>query len=105
MGDGRLIERFAAIVTAEDVARSKPAPESYALAAQRLDTPPGDCVAIEDTAAGIDAAPGAGMHAVGGTNTCPAGQLRAADRVVDGLNEVSIEHLQRLAATEDEEQP
>jgi len=45
IGDGDLASRFNAMVTADNVSRSKPDPESYALAAQRLGTPPAHCLA------------------------------------------------------------
>lgn len=60
-----LTERFHAIVDGNDVERAKPAPDVFAVAAQRLGLPPSSCVVLEDAAAGIDAARAAGMRAVG----------------------------------------
>ncbi len=47
------------------VARPKPAPDIYLLAARKLGAQPADCVVIEDSPAGAAAALGAGMRAVG----------------------------------------
>jgi len=45
-----------AVLTAEDVAKGKPDPEIYLLAAQRLGVPPGECLVLEDSVNGIKAA-------------------------------------------------
>jgi HAD superfamily hydrolase (TIGR01509 family) len=52
---------FAAIVTGEDAARGKPAPDLFLLAAEKLGLPPQACLVFEDTDAGIEAAAAAGM--------------------------------------------
>jgi HAD superfamily hydrolase (TIGR01509 family) len=54
-------EHFAAIVTSEDVAYGKPAPDIYLEASRRIATPPGDCIVFEDSCAGVEAAAAAGM--------------------------------------------
>jgi beta-phosphoglucomutase len=85
-----LRDAFLTIVGAEDAERTKPDPAPYLEAARRLAalTPglaPGDCVAFEDSMAGIAAALGAGMKVVGVAHSYPAERLRAAHRVVDSL--------------------
>lgn len=81
-----LLPCFDAIVTAEDVAKSKPDPESYRLAAQSIGKAPSQCLAIEDTPGGLTSARAAGCHTVGVTTTHSEEQLAAlADRVVDVL--------------------
>jgi len=59
-----LLSRFHAIVTAEDYARAKPAPDPFLAAARRLDLPPASCLVIEDSLAGVTAAHAAGMPVV-----------------------------------------
>jgi HAD superfamily hydrolase (TIGR01509 family) len=59
-----LLDKFDAIVTAEDYKNGKPAPDAYLLAAARLGVPPEDCLVFEDTALGIQAATAAGMATV-----------------------------------------
>jgi beta-phosphoglucomutase family hydrolase len=59
-----IADRFAAICTAEDVARGKPEPDLFLLAARRLGVPPEDCVVFEDSDLGLEAARRAGMQGV-----------------------------------------
>ena len=86
-----LLERFRVIVAADDVAATKPAPEPYLTAAGRLGIPPSACVAIEDSAPGLEAARSAGMRTIGVTTTSSRQALASADRIVAGLHEVSPE--------------
>ncbi|HEY5909039.1 MAG TPA: HAD-IA family hydrolase [Verrucomicrobiae bacterium] len=55
---------FQAIVTSEEVARQKPAPDIFLEAARRLGVPPQHCRAYEDTDLGMQAIRAAGMEAV-----------------------------------------
>jgi beta-phosphoglucomutase len=55
---------FDAVVTGRDVKRSKPDPECFLLAAERLALPPSRCVVFEDAPAGIAAAKAAGMRCI-----------------------------------------
>ena len=59
-----LLEHFQAIVTADDVAHGKPAPDIFLEAARRLGVAPGDCYAFEDAELGLQSARAAGMVAV-----------------------------------------
>ena len=85
-----LRDAFETIVGAEDAERTKPDPAPYLEAARRLAarTPglaPAECVAFEDSMAGIVAALAAGMRVVGVAHSYPAEKLRTAHRVVDSL--------------------
>jgi beta-phosphoglucomutase len=91
IGDGKLKTCFAKIVTAEDVMRSKPDPESYALAAKQLGVEPDEAMAIEDTPAGLKSAVGAGLKTLALTHTHPAKDLAAADRVIDSVVGIGID--------------
>ena len=71
-----LQDSFDAVVSASEVDNCKPAPDLFLAAAGRLGVAPGDCLAVEDTAAGITAARAAGMYAV---------QLRAASTALPPL--------------------
>ena len=57
-------EHFAAVVTYEDVANPKPAPDTYLEAARQMDVEPTRCLVFEDTPLGIQAATAAGMQSV-----------------------------------------
>jgi beta-phosphoglucomutase len=57
--------RFDAIVDGNDIKKSKPDPEIFLIAAERMGVPPELCVVFEDAQSGIDGAKAAGMSAVG----------------------------------------
>lgn len=56
---------FEAVVTGEDITRSKPDPEIFLLGAQRLGLEPEECVVFEDAVSGVEAANAGGMISVG----------------------------------------
>lgn len=56
---------FLVIVHGDDVRHSKPAPDCFLLAAQRLAVQPSECVVIEDSTNGVRAAKAAGMLCIG----------------------------------------
>lgn len=56
-----LLDKFDTLVCAGDYAKSKPDPEPFLMAAQRLGVAPESCLVFEDTQMGIDAAKAAGM--------------------------------------------
>jgi len=60
LGRAGLLDRFGAVATRDDVARSKPDPDVYLEAARRLGVAPESCVAFEDSNAGLTAAHAAG---------------------------------------------
>jgi beta-phosphoglucomutase len=99
---------FSLWITAEDVATSKPDPAGYLLALTRLaDQFPdlqltvADCLAIEDSFAGITAAKKAGMTVVGVAHTYPFHMLqRRANWTVDFLSDLELERIQALFAGE-----
>ena len=55
---------FDEVVTADDVAEGKPAPDVFIKAARLLEVPPMDCLALDDAPAGIIAAQRAGMQVI-----------------------------------------
>ncbi len=57
-------DRFGVVVTGDQVARGKPAPDIYLEAARRLGVESADCVALEDSDSGVHAACAAGMTTV-----------------------------------------
>jgi len=78
-----LLEAFSVVVTADDVALPKPAPDVYLLACARLDVPPSSAIALEDSPVGARAASRAGLTVVGvGTEVA---DHRGIDLHVDSL--------------------
>jgi HAD superfamily hydrolase (TIGR01509 family) len=85
-----LADRFPIVVTRDQVPRGKPAPDLYLEAARRLRAEPGNCVALEDSDAGVLSATAAGMRAICVPDIKqPSSQAeRAAYRVLPSLHEV-----------------
>lgn len=61
---GPLLERFDAIVTGGDVRQGKPAPDIFILAAEKLGVSTSECLVLEDSHAGMQAARAAGIYAI-----------------------------------------
>lgn len=99
-----LFDAFSVIVAGDDLERSKPDPDGYLLAVERLnqqfpdlDLMPDNCLAIEDTFAGIAAAKRAGIPVVGVANTYPFHMLqRRANWAVDYLSDLELERVKQV---------
>ena len=95
---------FEVIVSADEIEKGKPDPEGYLLALERLNQNdnnailPDECIVIEDSHWGLEAAKAAGMHTVAVTNSFDAEQLALAERIVGRLDELTIDDLQQLCA-------
>lgn len=59
-----LLDLFETVVTRDDVTHPKPHPEPYLTAASRLKIDPANCLALEDSLAGVHAAHAAGMQTI-----------------------------------------
>jgi beta-phosphoglucomutase len=70
---------FDAIMDGFSAEKPKPAPDIFLHCAEALQTPPEECIVLEDAQAGIDAARAAGMFTVG---VCKPGRLTGADMYV-----------------------
>jgi len=95
-----LADCFEVIITADDVAKSKPDPECYRRAFEQLSLhrpalalSPGRTIAIEDTPAGITSAKGAGLQVIAVTNSYPRDSVSDATRIVTSLEELMDFHL------------
>ncbi len=102
-----LRSRFSVIVSGDDLTTSKPEPDGYLLAIERLNQEfpdlrltASECLAIEDTFAGIQAAKAAKIPVVGVANSYPFHMLqRCANWTVDYLIDLEIDRLQDSFAT------
>ncbi len=70
-----LLVHFTAVVTGDEVGAGKPDPEIYLLACQRINCHPSSAVAVEDAAAGIQAAKDAGLKCLGIASSAPEEKL------------------------------
>ena len=82
-----------AIVSAEDAAHKKPAPDLFLAAARKLGMEPARCAVVEDAVNGIQAAKAAGMRCVAVAQTFPAGTLHLADLVRPTIAKVTLADL------------
>ncbi|MGA2323218.1 MAG: HAD family phosphatase [Sedimentisphaerales bacterium] len=101
---------FEVIVSAEQVERGKPDPEGFLLALKLLNKlvrrscggklhksiKPEDCVVIEDSHWGLEAAKAAGMRTVAITNTYAAEHLKPADKIIVNLTDLTLSGLSAL---------
>lgn len=101
-----LAGHFDPIVAAGETRRGKPHPDPFAHAVHLLtergripaDTRASRCVAVEDSHWGLESARMAGLRSVGITSSYPREELAAADRVIDSLDELTIELLAQVVA-------
>ncbi|HEY1172676.1 MAG TPA: HAD family phosphatase [Verrucomicrobiae bacterium] len=79
---------FSAVVSSQDVAKGKPAPDIFLRAADLIKKKPADCVVIEDSVAGVEAGRAAGMQVIAITNSFAADKLGRADHIVKNYDEI-----------------
>jgi beta-phosphoglucomutase len=106
LGRGQIRDRFLDIIAAEDVAHGKPAPDGFLAALGRLgfilrprpSITAAECLVIEDTVAGVEAARRAGMRVLAvGQSAAPA-DLAAADLVRASLGATDLDEILRELA-------
>jgi sugar-phosphatase len=83
-------------VTGSDVKNRKPDPEIFLLAARRMGIATVDCVVIEDSPGGVEAARAAATKCIAVTNTTTAEKLAKANLVCDSLEQIDLETIIRL---------
>lgn len=85
---------FDTILTDADVTRSKPDPQGYQLAAERLCARPCDCIVFEDSLKGLQAGRSSGAKVVAVATTNPRDVVAPlADQTVDSVVDTDIEAL------------
>ena len=96
--------KFAALATADDVERSKPAPDVYLKSLEKLAELPYlqsprlkafECLAIEDAPAGIRAAQAAGMKCLALANSRPIEELRHADWIYHAMSDIDLKVIRK----------
>jgi beta-phosphoglucomutase len=99
-----LAANFELIVAGDDLTVSKPSPDGYLLAVESfnqkypgLNLQPRECLAVEDTFAGIEAAKKAGIQVVGVTHTYPFHLIqRQANWTVDYFADLELDRVQKF---------
>ena len=87
---------FRVVVSSDEVAHGKPAPDVYLEAARRLDVQPGQCIVVEDSLNGVLSGRAAGMTVVLVPNAMipPApGAREAANLVLDDLRQLDLRRI------------
>jgi HAD superfamily hydrolase (TIGR01509 family) len=104
---GGIRDAFAVIIAAEDVEHGKPEPDCFIAARERINQlthlqPPleaAECLVVEDTVFGVDAAHRAGMKVLALAYTSPAGELEVAELVRRSFIETDLDDvLRRLSS-------
>jgi beta-phosphoglucomutase-like phosphatase (HAD superfamily) len=81
---------FAAVTGGDEVRHKKPEPDIYNLTVEKLNLSAGECVAVEDSYAGILSAKKAGLSVIGLRNPyIDESKLAEADAVIDSLQEIA----------------
>lgn len=86
-----IADLFDAVVDGTMIKNSKPDPEVFLLAAERLRSKPSECLVFEDAEAGVEAAVRAGMKSIG---IGSPSQLGKANRVIARTGEFKTEWIQ-----------
>jgi len=88
------LRNFEIIITGDQVTHTKPHPEPYLTAAEKLNVKPNECIVIENAPSGITAAKQAGMFCIALKTTIQNEQyLKEADLIVADVSQVPIEKL------------
>lgn len=93
-----LADLFDAVFSSTEVARGKPAPDLFLHAATRMDADPDDCIVIEDSVAGVQAARAAGMRVIGFTGGAHCGPDHGAALQAAGATAI-IARMEQLPGT------
>jgi HAD superfamily hydrolase (TIGR01509 family) len=91
-----ITELFDLILSGDQVARGKPAPDIYLTAARELGMNHENCLVIEDAPHGVAAAKAAGMCCLAISTSVSESELGEADKVVRDFSEVDLQSLREL---------
>ena len=87
-------EYFKVVITDRQVTKSKPDPQGYLMAAEKLGCQPCDCYVFEDSLLGLEAGRRSGAKVVGLATTNPADTIQGkADRIVSSFKQLTVDEL------------
>ena len=87
---------FPDVIDASQITHGKPHPEIFLKAAKVVNADPANCIAFEDSVAGIRSAKTAGMKVVALTTTHTAEDIKEADLIINDYTEISLTKLREL---------
>jgi beta-phosphoglucomutase len=90
---------FSAIVSAADVVKSKPHPQTFLDAAEKLGVHPADCIVFEDAPKGVETALNAGMQAVAITTTHEPAEFKQYQNILMFIKDYTDERLEQFFFT------
>lgn len=92
-----LREYFDTVITGSDVTRSKPDPQGYLLAAERLGCNPGDCYVFEDSFQGLEAGIASGATVIALATGNPRESLKGkAHEIIDNFTGFTVDKLRAI---------
>jgi len=93
-----LLDYFKSILTINDIKKPKPSSEIYLLSAQRMGLKPNECIVIEDSVYGIEAAKRAKMKCIAVAHTLSKEKLQKADLL---LEQICVEKIEKFIETQE----
>jgi HAD superfamily hydrolase (TIGR01509 family) len=94
----KLKDYFNELVSGDFVKRSKPYPDIFLYASEKLNVVPEKCIVIEDSNNGVMAAKSAGMKVVGFLNPNSGNQdLKMADMIIQSFYDINYEKLMMIS--------
>jgi beta-phosphoglucomutase len=93
-----LLDAFSMIVGGDDVENGKPSPDIFLTAAKGLGLAVDNCIVIEDSVFGVQAAKNGGFYCVGLMHEDDGAELQEADEIISSLTELNIQRIEESIA-------
>jgi beta-phosphoglucomutase len=87
---------FEVVTTSDEVIYNKPDPYLFTVTADKLGVERSDCLVLEDSPAGIEAAKRAGMKVIAITSDDGMGRISKADLIVESFSEITPQVIDQL---------
>lgn len=89
-----IYDAFTVVIGGDDVVHGKPNPDIFLSAATGLGLKVEECIVIEDSSSGVQAAKSGGFYCVGLQHEDNAGDLRGADEILSSLSDLNIKKIE-----------
>lgn len=90
----KLLDAFPVVIGGDDVEKGKPNPDIFLTAASGLGLAVDECIVIEDSSSGVEAAKHGGFYCVGLVHEDHESELTAADCIVSSLAEINLKRIE-----------